>query len=193
MKVIIPNCPSCGGRYDGEITGGILTCEYCGAKFALDADEREALDFSSEEVVEEEEEEEDIQYMDEFAREACERFLSMVGTDEFQRSSALEGRLGIEDYEEVLICHDDTIFKSGKNGFAVTDYGLYCLEMGESEPNYMHWATLCECSKPYIDGSYVVADGMKVAYFTGSDSVRDEVCSLYRKLRKHARKLDWSE
>ena len=193
MKVIIANCPACGGRYDGEITTGILTCEYCGAKFALDSDEREMLDYSDEGNYEEEEEEEEIQSMDEFASEACERFLSMVGTDDFKRSDTLERKVGVEDFETVLICHDDTIFKTGKNGFVVTDYGLYCLEMGESEPNYMHWGTLCECHKPYIEGSYVVVDGMKVAYYTGNDSVRDEICSLYRKLRKHARKLDWSE
>ena len=79
----------------------------------------------------------------------------------------------------------------GKNGFAITDYGFYCREMGEGEAHYLKWGDFAECSKPYIDGSLIKVDGTSVAYYTGDSNTRDELCSLYRKFRKYAKKFDW--
>ena len=196
MKVILANCPACGGKYDGPIRGGILTCEYCGARFALDADELGSLgadDQGYEEETDGEEYYEDLPPYDEFTEEACSEFIRTVGDEDFQESDKLKATLGIDDYERVFIMHDDTLFKSGKNGFAITDYGFYCREMAEPETNYFKWGDFAEASKPIIDGSYIKMDGVSVAYYTGSDATREELKSLYRKLRKYAKKFDWTD
>lgn len=200
MKVIIPNCPACGGKYEGSIKRGILTCEYCGAKFALDADELEALGLAGEvgadEYDGEDEEEyyEDLQSVEDFAREACDDFLSTItDDDDFKCTDKILNGLSIGDDDEVFLIHDDTLFKSGKNGFAITDYGFYCRDMGEGEAHFLYWSEFADSSKPEISDSNIVVDGLTIAYYTGNGDVRDRLCSLYRKLRKHARKFDWSD
>jgi len=190
MKVVSVRCPSCSAGYDGPIKSGLLTCEYCGTRFALDAQELESMGFS-EEAFEEEEEQEELPLLKDFAEEACQEFFEKVGYDGFQQTDAIVKGLGIDDYEEVFLIHDDTIFNSGKNGFAITDCGFYCREMGEGEARYLRWGDFAECGKPYIDGSLIKTDDMSVAYYTGDSRVRDELCSLYRKFRKYAKKFDW--
>ena len=198
MKVIIPNCPACGGKYDGQIKRGILTCDYCGAKFALDAEELDALGLSgdAEEYVEDDEEEYDgdLQSVDDFAREACEDFLKGLGNDDdFKCTNKILNGLDIGDDDEVFLIHDDTLFKSGKNGFAITDYGFYCREMGESESHFLDWGEFADGDEPRSDDSYIKVGNQSVAYFTGNEDVRDELRTLFRKLHKHACKFDWSD
>lgn len=197
MKLVSLNCPACGAVYDGPIRSGFLSCEYCGARFALDADELEALGVSSGRGLDaaeaEEEAFEDVQPYDEFTREACKDFLKTVGGDGFKSTSKILRGLSIDDDEEVFLIHDDTLLGSGKNGFAITDYGFYCREMGDPEAHYVSWGDFAECEKPYIDDSLIVADGVSLAYYTGNSDVREELKSLYRKLRKHAKLFDWSE
>ena len=43
MKVVSIKCPSCSAGYDGPIKSGLLTCEYCGTRFAFDAKELESM------------------------------------------------------------------------------------------------------------------------------------------------------
>ena len=197
MKLISLNCPACGAAYDGPIRSGFLSCEYCGTRFMLDADELEALGVSSGKGLEAADAEElayeDLQPYEEFTREACEEFLKAVDSDEFKCTSKIVRGLGVDDRkEEIFLIHDDTLLGSGKNGFAITDYGFYCREMGDPEAHFVAWGEFAECEKPYIDDSLIVADGVSLAYYTGNSDVRDELKSLYRKLRKHAKQFDWS-
>ena len=191
MKVVSVRCPSCSAGYDGPLKSGLLTCEYCGTRFALDAEELSSMGLSGEETYEEVEEEEELPLLKDFAEEACQKFFAKVGYDEFKHTDVIAKGLGIDEYEDVFLIHDDTLFNSGKNGFAITDYGFYCREMGEGEAHYLKWGDFAECSKPYIDGSLIKADGTSVAYYTGDSNTRDELCSLYRKFRKYAKKFDW--
>ena len=192
MKVVSVRCPSCSAGYDGPLKSGLLTCEYCGTRFALDAEELGSLGISEEESYEEvEEQEEELPLLKDFAEEACQKFLAKVGYDGFKFTDTIAKGLGVDDFEDVFLIHDDTIFNTGKNGFAITDYGFYCREMGEAEAHYLKWGDFAECSKPYIDGSLIKADGVSLAYFTGNATTLDELCSLYRKFRKYAKKFDW--
>ena len=191
MKVVSIRCPSCSAGYDGPIKSGLLTCEYCGTRFAFDAKELESMGLLEEETFEEAEEQEELPLLKDFAEEACQKFFDKVGYDEFKYTDTIAKGLGIDDYEDVFLIHDDTLFNTGKNGFAITDYGFYCREMGEGEAHYLRWGDFAECGKPFIDGSLIKADGVSVAYFTGDSNVRDELCSLYRKFRKYAKKFDW--
>ena len=191
MKVVSIRCPSCSASYDGPIKSGLLTCEYCGTRFALDAKELDSRGLL-EEAFEEAEEQEELPPLKDFAEEACQKFFEKVGYDEFKFTDVIAKGLGVDDYEDVFLIHDDTIFNSGKNGFAITDYGFYCREMGEGEAHFLQWGDFAECGKPYIDGSLIKADGVSLAYYTGDSNVRDELCSLYRKFRKYAKKFDWA-
>ena len=137
MKSIVVNCPMCGGRYSGNITSRFLTCEYCDSRFALDDEEAEALGLGGRH----EQEDDDVDYdadeeyagMDllEIVDAECEDLLCRVDRDNFETSRKIERGLGIDADEEIYLIHDDTIFKSGKNGFAITSAGLYCREMGD--------------------------------------------------------------
>ena len=199
MKVVVANCPACGGKYDGDIRGGVMTCAYCGAKFALESDELEAfgLNRSGGAVADssddyEEEAYEDLQPMTDFARDACDEFLNSVDDSEFECTDKIVDGLGIGDEDEIILIHDDTLFKSGKNGFAITDYGFYCREMGDSEAHFLYWNDFADAEQPESDDSYIKVGDVSVAYYTGSSDTRSELRKLFRKLHDHATKFDWS-
>ena len=191
MKVLSTSCPMCGGRYDGVLSAGILTCEYCGSRFMLEPEVLEALGATVEDEPEEEEYEEPEPMFD-FVQNACQEFLKKVDRDHFQTSRKIVKGLEIADGIEVYLIHDDTLFKSGKNGFAITDAGLYCREMGDGSAHYLSWGDLAEASKPEIDDSYIRVDNVSIAYFTDGEDEMDELLSLFKKLRKHAKRFDWS-
>jgi topoisomerase-4 subunit B len=49
----------------------------------------------------------------------------------------------------VSFIHDDTLFKSGKNGFAITERGIYCRPMGEAALFYT-WDKFSNLPKPEL-------------------------------------------
>ena len=195
MKVIIANCPACGGKYDGEITAGLMTCSYCGSKFALDDDERSLLELSGDSSTDDsgdgEYYEEELPLVDEFTREACREFLSNVNESEFERANNVIRGLSIGDADEIFLIHDDTLFNSGKNGFAITDYGFYCREIMDSSSHFMIWGDFASSGEPYIEDSLIKVDDVSLAYYTGDSDVRHELLKLYRKLHDYAIKFDW--
>ena len=192
MKVMMVKCPACGGQYDGEIVRGIMTCEYCGSRFALEEDELAALGLSDASA-EDEGEEYETDFWD-GVRAICGDFYDDVDDDSFYLTDKIIAGLGIDDdQEEIFLIHDDTIFKSGKNGFAITDNGFYYRGMGEPEGYVVYWKDFAECEKPVINGSDIVVNDVAIAYFTGNSAIRDRLLQTYRDLRKHARNYDWSE
>lgn len=48
--------------------------------------------------------------------------------------------LNIPEGAEIYVHHDDTLLESGKNGFAITDQGFYCRELGK-QPVFTAWRT----------------------------------------------------
>ena len=193
MKVITVSCPSCGAQIEGKITRGLMTCAYCGTRFALEGEELEALVGGTEAEDEEYVSDEDLESVEDFAREACQEFREAVGGSSFRETHKIRAGLSILDDAEVFLIHDDTIFESGKNGFAITDDGFYCRDLGEGEAHFLYWGDLAAAGKPYVEGQYVMVDSVQIAYFSGSDEVREELCRLYRKLRKHDRNFEWED
>ena len=188
MKIITVNCPGCGEPYDGPIRSGVLKCDNCGTRFELDDDEIEELGGADEEYYDE-----DLEPYEDFTREACREFLDEVDEDDFLMEDAILDGLGIEEYEEVFLIHDDTFMKNGKNGFAITDYGFYCRDFGDDEAVFVRWGDFAECSRPKVDGSLIVVDDVNLAYCTNGGDVMKKLCALYRKLQDHAAQFDWSE
>jgi hypothetical protein len=202
MRVVTLNCPACGGEYGGRISSRFITCEYCGTRFGLGKDELEALGFvdvdgdgfddshplpslAAEDVSDDP--------MDVFANNACTQFLRKHAGDRdcFKPSRKILAGLGI-DGEAVYLIHDDTMFKSGKNGFAVTASGVYCREMGDKQAHFVSWGDLALGTEPQKDEdghSYVRQDGISLCYFSDNDRCFVGLYTLFVRLWVHAKKM----
>lgn len=198
--MITTNCPACGGIYNGRLTSRFITCEYCDTRYALGRKELEALGF----VDEDGDGYDDYDScpsddrrgsqassvpLPEFAREACEKFLKGVDNSYFKSTNKILRGLGIEG-EDVYLIHDDTIFGSGKNGFAITQRGLYCRDFGEPTAHFVSWEDFANGERPELDDSNIFQNGTSLCYFTGNKQLRDKkLTSLFNQLFEHARWL----
>jgi len=75
----------------------------------------------------------------------------------------------IPENERVLLAHDDTLWKTGKNGFVLTDRGIYCCFM-DGTPTFTDWATflssaLGKCT--WLLGETRLANGNGLSYLSG--------------------------
>ena len=185
MQLLDMRCPACGGVIDQRITGKIITCEYCGSRFALDDDEASAFIESPDD--EYENEPASSLSMVDFAAEACEQFLLRSGKeDSFRSTQKILRGLDVASGDDVFLIHDDTFMKSGKNGFAIADSGLYCREMGE-KATFHDWATFAKLDAPELDGCYIRCNGVAVCYFTDDNDLLPNLLDLYQRLYRHAK------
>lgn len=194
MQTIIIACPACGGTYSGPLTGKFITCEYCGTRYSLSKDEIDALGLAdadgADEVPADDYVDDGMAPMDEYASERCKAFLKRADQSSFASSGKILRGLAIPDGSEVYLIHDDTMFKTGKNGFAITNDGLYCREFAEKTINFVNWKGLAECEELTCEDCYIRVDGISVCYFTDdSDVLKDGLLKLYQKLHNHARKI----
>lgn len=107
-------------------------------------------------------------------RRLCDEFLEHAGENagSFRFTPKLKKGLKIPDDADVYLAHDDTIFHSGKNGFAITSQGIYCRDlMEETEVTSMEeLGSLTELSWEE-DGShnYILAGEKKLTYYTDGE------------------------
>lgn len=124
--------------------------------------------------------------MEDYARDECARYLRDC-EDESSFKDAPKIRRGLElEGADVLLIHDDTMFKSGKNGFAITTDGFVCREFGDKSAHSVSWEELAELPKPIVDDSYVRAGRKSIVYNTDGD---DELYALHElsvKIHRHA-------
>ena len=197
MRVVDIKCPACNGSYDGRLTSRFITCEYCGTRYALSAEELTALGFAEgDDILDSEDpdvalgEDDGFEPMDVFARDACAALKKAVRDDYFVSTDKIMRGLSIESGHEVYLIHDDTMFKSGKNGFAITSAGLYCREMGDRKSHFVSWSDFASGEKPEQDDSYIRQGATSVCYFSdNSDVLEDNLVPLYLRLHRHACKV----
>ena len=117
----------------------------------------------------------------------CELFLEKIGSDadSFQYTPKLKKGLGIPDEDTVYLAHDDTLFKSGKNGFVFTDKGIYCKHLTGST-DFTSWDELAACSNFVPEEHFITANGKSIIYYTDSN---DEVYYNIRHLLDSIRLL----
>ena len=202
MQTISSKCPSCGGVYSGNLTSRFMTCEYCGTRFALSSEELKAIGFVDRDGdgfddrdsplgrwAAEDDANNEPMYA--FARDVCDEFLSSgVNRDSFKPTDKIIRGLGLGDDDELYLVHDDTLFKSGKNGFAITSRGLYCREMGESAAHFVSWDDFARRGRPGLEGASFYQDGVSICYFTDNSEVREgALAPLFERLYAHARKV----
>lgn len=186
MQLLDLKCPGCGAVIDQRITSRIVTCQYCGSRFALDGDEADAFIEDVDDSYEGEERGSSSS-MASYAAEICEEFLENFDDgDRFKSSSKILDGLGVGD-EEVYLIHDDTLFKSGKNGFAISADGLYVRDLWEDALFY-DWVTFAKLEEPELDEGGIKCGDDIVCYFTSDSDVLSALKRLYQKLHKHAEK-----
>ena len=61
--------------------------------------------------------------------------------------------------------------------------------MGERRVQFTDWSSLARGKKPNLDDSYVRQGETALCYFTGDDSVREDLLDLCIRLWNHAKKM----
>ena len=132
-----------------------------------------------------EDEEIDLTYSNEISSDTydiiksqCEIYLMLHEETNYDVTYKLKKGLGIL-YEEVYLAHDDTLFKNGRNGFAITEEGIYCREFMGEYTNYVTFEELAKAKRIYIDGSNIYADDELIAYLSGSNSEKNDLKELF--------------
>lgn len=182
MKFVDMKCPSCGGIIDQNFTGNMVTCEYCGSRFLLEDVEADA--FQDDAAYDAYDVDSSLS-MAEYAEQACARFLANFDNGSFEETRKIVRGLDIADGEDIFLIHDDTFMKSGKNGFAITNRGLYCRELGEGA-TFTDWQTFALFSDLILEDSYIKCANKSVCYFTDDSDLQPELLKLYRSLHRHA-------
>lgn len=89
-------------------------------------------------------------------------------------------------YGKVYLAHDDTVFKSGKNGFVIADDGIYCREILATGITYVPYYILAQIKRIYIDGAFIYADNYILATVTGlSDEGKRKLCDIFNMLKTY--------
>ena len=112
--------------------------------------------------------------------EICLKFLSYEenkGIDTGRKDNIIN-TLKIPSGDTIYLVHDDSWFKRGKNGFAVTDRGVYVKDIGEAA-DFVPWEEFRKCKNIESKSCYVTADGRKIAYITGGDRLRSQLERLF--------------
>lgn len=96
----------------------------------------------------------------------CKQFLySHLATIDHYRPSEKQLNIFGIHHEEVFIAHDDTVFQNGKNGFVITEKGIYDRGMFESVTSYHSFKELSK-GKNLTGENEIYLDGVRIAYMT---------------------------
>ena len=198
MKIISVNCPVCNGFYGGAFTSRFITCEYCGSRFALSKDELTALGFEDADGDGYDDNDRPNKFkaaiptyagpLYQDARDQCSEFLDKAKSNQskFRSTSKILRGLDITSDDDVYLIHDDTMLGSGKNGFAITESGIYCRELGDASAHFVSWDDFKDAERPEIDGSYVRQDDVSICYFTDNKRLCNKLCDMFQRLWDYA-------
>lgn len=92
----------------------------------------------------------------EYTKEKAEAFVKTFIADDIifgygrfrdKKAEKLRRHLKIPGEDEIFLAYDDTLFRSGKNGFALSTSGIYCRPWGEAFSIYMSWKSLMSADR----------------------------------------------
>lgn len=178
----VTTCPECEKEIcfgKATLDKGEMTCPYCGEIICFDEDE----DYEDSEDDDDNDEQgkglnRDIENPDitpplsrtnessnvvEQIYILCKQFLSTHDQRNYRVEQNLLIGLNINTQEIVFLGHDDTMLRSGKNGFAITSAGIHCCDMF-SNPVFTSYADLSKASSIYKKSTYIYADQLLLAY-----------------------------
>ena len=105
--------------------------------------------------------------------EICRRFLFYRENQNINNGQKCRDRLvealQVPHEDKIYLLHDDTLLNTGKNGFAITDRGMYVRELME-KPQFMSWEDFRECTEIGRSGSSLKADKKSIIYMSGTES-----------------------
>ena len=81
-----------------------------------------------------------------------------------ERDPKLCEHLQVPDGETVLLCHDDTLFRSGKDGFVITEKGFYTDLMMEHVTYFTPFEKLAAAEQIYETEYVIYADNTPLMY-----------------------------
>ena len=91
--------------------------------------------------------------------------------------------------QDVYLTHDDTLMHTGKNGFAITEQGIYCKGLGDPV-THTSFQEL-ERAKEIVEKSHrLYADEKDIAYFTTAVSSQKALQNLYHEIQGILRQVD---
>jgi hypothetical protein len=112
----------------------------------------------------------------------CYDFLNRVDKNAFIVTEKIQKGLSIPQGEKIILAHDDTLFKNGKNGFAITEKGIYCRGMMENQAAFTSFSEIQNNADKIEWGDkdhYIIKlNGKKLVYFYEQNPVREELMSL---------------
>ena len=113
-------CPECGRE---RVSINAAACPECGFPIAEH--------FKNQAVSSGKQESSDTPDIYSEIKRLCKEFLENIGEDanQFKYTPKLKKGLELPDDAVVYLAHDDTLFHNGKNGFAITNLGIYCRDM----------------------------------------------------------------
>ena len=124
----------------------------------------------------------------EIIQKMCSEFLTRVGTDEFKVTEKLLNSLGIPQSEKILLAHDDTLSKSGKNGFVITEKGIYCREILKKETTFTTFSELQQNASQIAWGdkahALIKINNKTLTYCSVGGNTRDQIMLLLKSIAK---------
>lgn len=99
--------------------------------------------------------------------------------------SQLRSCLKVPLNENVLLAHDDTFRRSGKNGFIMTERGIYTRKLW-SEVSFIDWKNFIG-SKIYQDTTCIICNGIPVGYYTPTQDMKDFWPALQAYLKENTK------
>ena len=193
MKIIDLKCPACGASITRNYNGGVYVCEYCDTRFIDESEEAAKKSASNQKKSSDNVNPYQAAAMStvplqQFVQEQCKEFLKKVNESEFEVTDKCKRGLNVPFSDQVYLMHDDTLFKNGKNGFAITDKGFYCRELMESA-NFVSWEDFAQLDVPRaLDGTFIKCGGKSICYFTGGNDVLNrDLLQLIKKLQQRAK------
>lgn len=106
----------------------------------------------------------------------CNLFESQMDIPNDAGSEKLKKGLNISDGTIIYFAHDDSIFKNGKNGFAITNKGFFVRQMFKKAVFYSNESLISDSHTYKISrGEGIFVDDKLLLYFTGSDEAANKL------------------
>ena len=181
MDINTQRCPNCAGQLGME--GNKKICPF-GAEFEIDTYEADEVKETKTSYIIQEEKKIEITPEDKEKRikDICAEFIKCHGSEEFKITEKLIKEFKIPFGEKIYLAHDDTLRHTGKNGFVITENGIYGREIFDPT------ATFTSFSKMYNDVSNIVwydkahsvikYKGKVLTYYSRPGKAKEEIMNL---------------
>lgn len=124
----------------------------------------------------------------EIIQKMCSEFLARVGTDEYKVTEKLLNTLGIPQSEKVLLAHDDSFSKSGKDGFVITEKGIYCREFLQRKTTFTTFSELQQNASQIAWGdklhTLIKIGNKTLTYYTSVGNTKNQIMQLLKSIAK---------